>query len=75
VEAAIDPSRDKARLAQMLGAADSEFMCSIVAKTSCPDADDTLLLLAWLRSRSTRGQADRPFSLRTGRFQSLSALS
>jgi hypothetical protein len=61
VELALTRRGDKARLAQMLGISRQKVHVLIVAKTACPDAERTLLLLAWLRSRSTLGQDQRPF--------------
>src|SRR5687767_7300901 len=42
---------DKAKLARMLGVPRQRLHLLIVAKTACPDAERTLLLLAWLAAR------------------------
>ena len=43
---------DKANLARMLGVPRQRVHLYLVAKTACPDAERTLLLLTWLRTRT-----------------------
>jgi hypothetical protein len=61
VEAAMTRRGDKARLARMLGVSRQRVHLLVVSKTASPDAERVLLLLAWLCSRATHGQANRPF--------------
>lgn len=42
---------DKARLARILGVPRQRVHLLLVAKTACPDAERTLLLLTWLQLR------------------------
>ena len=51
---------DKARLARMLGLPRQRLHLLLVAKTACPDAERTLLLLAWLAARQHGPERRQP---------------
>jgi hypothetical protein len=50
---------DKARLARVLGVTRQRLHLLLVAKTACPDAEQTLLLLAWLATHRHQAKLQR----------------